>query len=131
MRLFRLLTGKLRVVLVLGTFVLGTVVGAGTLAMAHERDTVYYACVNNDSGTIHILGDHDSCRRNETRISWNQQGPVGPQGPQGDTGVQGPAGPQGAQGDAGTQGLAGPQGAQGDVGPQGPAGAGGQDGRWG
>jgi hypothetical protein len=73
----------------------------------------------------------DSCRRNETAISWNQTGPQGPEGPQGPTGPAGPqgpagpagpAGPQGPEGPAGPAGPAGPPGPQGETGPQGPAG---------
>ena len=58
----------------------------------------------------------ESCRRNETPISWNQAGTPGPKGDPGPAGPQGPAGPAGP---AGPQGAVGPAGA---TGPQGPAG---------
>ncbi len=119
---------KMRLTLVLVTFGLGSVVGAGSFVLAEGNNSVYYACVNNSSGTIHVADESKACSSNEVRISWNQQGPTGPQGatgaqgPQGDAGVQGAVGPQGPQGDAGTQGV------QGETGPQGPAGVDGADG---
>ena len=131
MRHVRWSSWKLRVALVLGTFVMGSLVGAGSFVLADGNNTVYYACVNNSSGTIHVVDSSDSCKHNETLISWNQQGPqgeagqqgvAGPQGPEGLPGAQGVAGPQGPQGDAG------PQGIQGETGPQGPAGQDGADG---
>jgi hypothetical protein len=66
-----------------------------------------------------------TCARDEMRLDWNKQGPVGPQGPagpQGAVGPQGPAGPQGATGPAGPAGPQGPAGADGLPGPAGPAG---------
>jgi hypothetical protein len=92
----------------------------------------------------------EACKKNETAISWNQQGPkgdsgpIGPQGPKGDKGdagasgaqgergeagppgPQGPAGPAGPVGAKGDQGLQGPQGPSGPQGPAGPAGPAGQ-----
>jgi hypothetical protein len=65
----------------------------------------------------------ESCRRNETPISWNQAGTPGPEGPQGPAGPAGPQGPAGPAGPAGPQGPAGPAGptfvATGLVGPDG------------
>ena len=59
------------------------------------------ACVQNDSGNLRLIDpsskrqDIDSCRKGETRISFNQkgqQGAPGPQGPQGPAGtLPGPA----------------------------------------
>jgi type VI secretion system secreted protein Hcp len=46
----------------------------------------------------------NSCQRDETQITWNQNGPPGPAGAMG---PQGPAGPQGPGGAAGGQGAAG------------------------
>jgi hypothetical protein len=87
-----------------------------------------FACVNNSSGTIHVISSTASCATNETRLVWNNigpqgppgpQGPIGPMGPQGLQGVAGPAGPAGANGTNGINGAPGPQG------PPGPAGSGG------
>ncbi len=113
MRIARWSSWNLRVALVFVTFVLGSLVGAGTFALANSNDTVYYACVNNSSGTIHVVDSRDSCDRNETLISWNLRGPQGLQGPKGDTGAQGDVGPQGPAGLQGPQGPAGQDGATG------------------
>lgn len=74
---------------------------SGVLAAPHDNPTIYYACVNNSSGTIHMTDVNGTCGNNETKISWNQVGPAGPAGPTGPTGSQGPAGPTGPQGPAG------------------------------
>jgi len=109
-------------------------------AVAQTDNTVYFGCVNNDSGAIKLFLQETECKKNEFAVTWNQkglQGDPGPQGPQGDPGPQGPQGdpgPQGLQGDPGPQGPQGepgpqgpqgepgPQGLQGDPGPQGPQG---------
>jgi hypothetical protein len=88
-----------------GVVVLLLAVGV-TIALAEEPVT-YYACVNNSSGTIHMLdaADYDAgerCHNHEYLISWNE---VGPPGPQGDVGDQGPKGEQGDPGLPGADGL--------------------------
>ncbi len=95
-----------------------TLLGA-TIVQADTPPTTYYACVNNNNGTIRMTDANGTCGNNEQKISWNNEGPAGPAGPQGPTGPQGPAGPTGPQGDTGP---AGPQGPQGPAGPQGPSG---------
>lgn len=72
-----------------------------------------------DAGQVRIIGPNDTCRRNETLITWNITGPQGPKGDPGPQGVPGPAGPQGLPG---AQGLQGPKGDVGPIGPQGPQG---------
>ena len=77
-------------------------VGAATITFAAAASTgAINACVNNNSGAIHVVGANDTCSANEMLLSWNQQGL------QGATGPQGPAGPQGATGAPGPQGEAG------------------------
>jgi hypothetical protein len=114
---------------------------AGTLALtllqplsAHAQipsGNVFYACVqldkDADTGKLaRLVAANEACKKNEARVQWNAQGPMGPVGL---PGAQGPAGPQGAQGAAGVQGPAGPagptgaQGPVGAMGPQGPIGA--------
>jgi hypothetical protein len=88
--------------------------------------TTYYACVNNTTGDLFLIKSTGTCPAGDTKISWNQTGPVGPAGPQGPvgaTGAQGPAGPKGATGATGAQGPAGAQGPVGATGAQGPKGA--------
>ena len=79
-------------------------VGGSAITFAAAASTgVIYACVNNSSGTIHLVGSADTCSTNEVALAWNQQGPkgdTGPQGPKGDTGPQGPTGPAGMGGAA-------------------------------
>src|SRR3989475_65604 len=72
-------------------------------AHAQSAPTVH-ACVNNSSGTIHIVAATATCSNNEIALAWNVTGPQGPAGPVGPTGPQGPAGPQGATGPAGPSG---------------------------
>jgi len=92
----------------------------GGLAQAQAvSNSLIYACVNNGSGTIHIVAPNATCQSNEISLVWNAAGPQGPAGP---TGAQGPAGPQGIQGPPGAQGPAGAAGATGPQGPIGPAG---------
>ena len=95
--------------------------GAALVASA-DTNQMFYACVNNSSGTIHMVGATDSCASNEMKLSWNQAGPqgaTGPTGAQGPAGATGPQGPAGADGPPGPQGGPGPQGAIGSMGPQG------------
>jgi hypothetical protein len=92
-----------------------------TIARANSGE-IYYACVNNSSGTIHMISEGESCSNNEVLVMWNQVGPQGPPGPQGDVGPAGPKGDTGDTGPMGPQGLTGPQGEVGPTGPEGPAG---------
>jgi len=98
-------------------------IGASAMTLAAAASTgVIYACVNNSSGTIHMVTADDTCKANEVALSWNQQGPAGDTGPQGAKGDTGPQGPLGAAGPQGPAGATGPQGLTGATGPQGPAG---------
>ena len=84
-----------------GLLVLLLAIGV-TWALAQSDEVMYYACVNNSSGTIHMLSSSDqTCANNEMRIEWNSVGPAGPQGPQGLKGDQGDPGPQGEPGPPG------------------------------
>jgi hypothetical protein len=47
-----------------------------TVAWA-ENNATYYGCVNDSSGTIHMVGSTDKCNNNEVLITWNQIGPPG------------------------------------------------------
>ena len=83
---------------------------SATIVQADTPPTTYYACVNNNSGTIHMTDSNGTCGNNEQKISWNNVGPQGSQGPTGPAGPVGPAGPQGPQGPAGQDGRNGLQG---------------------
>jgi tail collar domain/collagen triple helix repeat protein len=79
--------------------------------------TVFYACVNNSTGAVQIVGSTTSCPSGSHKIQWNQTGPAGPAGAKGATGATGPTGAKGATG------ATGPKGATGAAGPEGPKGA--------
>ena len=101
---------------------------AGAVPVNAAPPPVIHACVIKHLEFVRIVGARESCRRGETRLTWNVTGPQGPQGPAGPQGppgpgtpittraVQGPAGPQGPVGPAGPTG---PQGPKGDPGPAG------------
>lgn len=103
-----------------------------TWVLAQSTGTIY-ACVD-PLGNVRIVAEGESCRPNESPLSWNDQGPQGdpgPQGPQGDPGpvcppadveVIGVQGPKGDTGMTGPVGPAGPAGPTGPTGPQGPQG---------
>jgi hypothetical protein len=65
---------------------------------------VIEACVNPGNGNLRLVAPSASCHPNETRVSWNVEGPVGPAGP---AGPQGPAGADGADGADGAPGADG------------------------
>lgn len=105
--------------------------GAATWAGAQSDDIVYYACVDNSSGKIKMIGPEDACAKNEQHAVWNSRGPAGPagpagadgedgaSGPRGEQGPTGPIGPVGQPGTDGEDGAAGPEGQSGATGPQG------------
>jgi hypothetical protein len=136
-----------------------TAVGGGAFAAGQSlkarhavaASNVLFACVKQEEGQIRMVGNLNSCKKNENAIQWNV---VGPQGPQGVPGISvktaalsvgdvncptggiavtavsgqtyvcnGARGAQGPQGEQGIQGVQGPQGPQGPQGEQGPAGA--------
>ena len=104
-----------------GVFVLLLTISV-TWALAQPEVVTYYGCVNNSSGTIHMVNDGEACKNNEVLIEWNNIGPSGPKGDPGVKGDQGDPGPKGDQGDSGPkgdQGDSGPKGDQGDTGPKG------------
>src|SRR5262245_33449910 len=63
---------------------------APIVVRAQTGPAVIYACVNNSSGTIHVIAPTATCSANEIRLQWNSAGPTGPQGPKGDPGPPGP-----------------------------------------
>jgi hypothetical protein len=75
--------------------------------------SVINACTNDKNGELRMVEAAGACRRKESPVTWNVQGP------QGDVG---PAGSQGLKGDAGATGVQGPPGPTGPQGPAGPAG---------
>lgn len=97
--------------------------GGVALATIPAGDGVIAACLGT-GGSLRVIDAEagETCRRNETLLTWNEQGvpgPVGPEGPQGPVGPEGPTGETGPQGEQGLPGDPGPQGLQGEVGPAG------------
>ena len=77
-------------------------IGATTVGFAAATTAgVIYACVNNSSGTIHVVSATTACANNEVALSWNTEGPQGATGPTGPTGPTGLTGPTGATGPSG------------------------------
>jgi hypothetical protein len=115
---------------------LALVAGVALAAQPSGRrpsNAVINACVKKGSGQVRVIKPGAGCRKNESRLSWNAQGPAGPRGaagptgatgPTGPPGAAGPAGPAGPKGDSGARGATGPAGPKGDAGPQGPPGPG-------
>jgi hypothetical protein len=108
-KLLSVLSGLRKSHLALAALGIVTLSGAAVAAngVLQDQSTTYTGCTNNGSGILRVLQPGESCRSNETQISWNQTGP------------EGPAGPAGAMG---PQGLPGQPGEKGDTGPAGPAG---------
>ncbi|HEV8625969.1 MAG TPA: hypothetical protein VG034_16065 [Acidimicrobiia bacterium] len=108
------------------------VVGTASWVAASEAPSAtIHACVQRDSGQVRIVSADEHCRRTETALDLNTQGPAGPAGaagpagpagPRGDAGPAGPAGADGPAGAAGARGEMGPEGPQGDTGPAGATG---------
>ena len=51
------------------------------------------ACINAGNGMMRLVDASTACHNNETRVTWNTEGPTGPPGPKGDPGDPGPPGP--------------------------------------
>jgi hypothetical protein len=65
-------------------------IGAGGgYAFASSKKKTITVCADKKTGLLH-LKTRGRCKRSQTRVTWNRQGPQGPQG------VQGPAGQPGA-----------------------------------
>jgi hypothetical protein len=62
--------------------VAATLAFAGTQALAaSSNNTTYYACVNNRTGALNIVGQNDRCPGNAHKIQWSQTGSQGPATP--------------------------------------------------
>jgi hypothetical protein len=83
-------------------------------------DSTLTACINGGNGGVRLVAPSEACHKNETRVSWNTDGPAGPPGPTGPSGAAGAAGPTGP---TGATGPTGPMGLIGPTGPTGPAGS--------
>jgi hypothetical protein len=75
---------------------------ARVTASAPPPAAVLEACVNPGNGNMRLVAASTACHSNETRVSWNVEGPEGPAGPAGPTGPTGPAGQDGEDGEDAT-----------------------------
>ncbi|MBQ12278.1 MAG: hypothetical protein CMJ45_12115 [Planctomyces sp.] len=113
-------------------------IGASVNAHAPNDANTVHACVKKNGDVSILLGEwkkhkDNECKKKDTQLDWNIQGPqgdtgsAGPSGPVGPAStVAGPTGPSGPEGPAST--VAGPAGPSGPVGPSGPSGPSGADG---
>ena len=90
--------------------VLFTVLARVTASAPPPPPTVLEACVNPGNGGLRLIAPAEPCHKNESRVSWNVEGPVGPAGPVGPTGPTGPQGPAGEDGEDGADGAPGADG---------------------
>ena len=116
--------GKTKLAAVGAGVVLAGAIGVGFgLAAGGSTSNQINACVNHDGSvrviTISGANGSDSCRKDETPLSWSITGP------QGDKGTTGATGATGAKGTTGTAGATGAKGATGAEGPAGASGSGG------
>ena len=112
-QLFGTRLGRILAVALVAAFAFAS--GSAVVAYANQPTEKIYACVST-GGAIKILGAGESCKSNETLLTWSTQGPQGVPGIQGEAGPQGIPGPMGATGAQGPIGVQGPQGDKGDTG---------------
>jgi hypothetical protein len=75
---------------VIAYLALGVALGAGGgYAVAASRTKTITVCVDKRTGVLH-LHHFGRCKRGQSKLSWNQQGPIGQQGPQGIPGTPAP-----------------------------------------
>lgn len=75
------------------------VAGVALAASTGEGTNTIYACKHPSGGWLRQVSEPAGCRRRESPVSWNIEGPKGEPGAQG---APGPAGPKGDKGDPGT-----------------------------
>ncbi len=71
------------------SFVVLALLATTVVGSASSAPTTISACVNNASGTVKIVAAGDTCKGNDTLMTWNTQGPQGPAGPAGPVGPAG------------------------------------------
>ena len=74
-------------VLILAVMLTG--VASVRLSAQNGEASVVHSCLKKKGGELKIIGADEDCKKNETPLEWNLQGPSGPQG---DLGPQGPQG---------------------------------------
>ncbi|GAA1422931.1 hypothetical protein GCM10009662_82320 [Catellatospora coxensis] len=124
----------------------GTAASAMNGENGEGRDRIKSCVGSGDArGEVRVITEKEKCGKNESPLTWNQQGPPGPPGPPGAAGlpglpgvaglpglpgIPGPPGPPGATGAQGVPGPSGAPGTQGLPGPSGPPGLRGPSDAW-
>jgi hypothetical protein len=89
--------------IVLATMAAAVFIATGVaIGSTTESGTVIYACKHPSGGWLRQVSGPAQCRRRETPVSWNIEGPKGDKGDPGEPGAAGPQGPKGDKGDPGT-----------------------------
>jgi hypothetical protein len=99
---------KINALVLMSVFAIALALSVFMVTQAAEDIQQIAVCVNNAGGMRLKGGIFGNCRKNETELSWNEQGVKGDKG---DKGLQGEQGIQGIQG---IQGLKGEKGDKGD-----------------
>ena len=85
--------------------------GVAYASVPDERGIIH-ACIVPNSQYLRVIHTEanppQTCRRNETPLSWSQEGPRGPEGQRGNEGERGATGERGPAGPQGDQGIPGP-----------------------
>lgn len=112
--------------MVVALFALVMATGGVAYATVPDSQGIIHTCIVHPSGYLRVIDPEatppQTCKSNETPLTWSQEGPVGREGDEGDGGDDGDRGKTGEQGGQGGQGDQGEQGEQGDPGPPGPPG---------
>ena len=121
-------SGQIRFAARLGALIIA-LIGGLLIWSGRAGAQVIDACAAKKTGALREVASLSSCKKSDTKLSWNEQGPTGPAGPSGAagptgaTGAAGPTGATGPTGPTGATGAAGPTGATGATGPTGPPGS--------
>jgi len=57
---------------------LGVLTGMGVAVLAQNGDDTIHGCVGGN-GNLRVIDDADTCKKNETALNWNKEGPPGPE----------------------------------------------------
>lgn len=99
----------------------GALLLAAFAATSQAQAQTIYACYKKKSGSIHIVTKGGKCKKGESKVSWNSEGPAGKNGTNGTNGTNGAPGKEGAAGKEGPAGKEGVAGKTGNTGPEGTA----------
>ncbi len=88
--------------ILLGGFVIAVALAGTALGQSEAPPTVIHACKHPSGGWLRQVSDQAQCRRRETPVDWNIEGPKGDPGDPGAAGAPGAQGPKGDKGDPGT-----------------------------